>query len=238
MVEASSLAGQRLKLLKVKHTCHDCDLRRIIGRAREEGGFDLRESSLPIRCRGPFRRGDRIFSVGEPIDRVFALTSGSVAMVDPESAGRIVDFVLQGELFGVDALASRQHRYNAVALDRCWVCELPLDELEVHCEREPAILSQLMLQFGEHLNACRDRQQRFAGMAPIERLRELAGDLFQRLDSRLPPEEQRGWAGIGQEELADYLGIGVGELPALIEQCRSGVSGSGCHSLFDWVLGD
>jgi hypothetical protein len=49
VAEAISAAPQRMKLLKVKHTCHDCDLRRVIWRARELGGFDLRESSLPIR---------------------------------------------------------------------------------------------------------------------------------------------------------------------------------------------
>jgi CRP-like cAMP-binding protein len=147
----------------------------------------------------------------------------------------ITDFVLQGELFGVDALAGRSHCLDAVALDRCWVCELSLDELEVHCENQPAVLSQLMLLFGEHLNASRERHQRFQSMPLVERLQQLATDLYQRLDSRLPPEEQRGWPGIGADEIASWLEIEPSALHSLVDQCDHAAATPGCRLLFSRI---
>lgn len=84
--------------------------------------------------RGPFRKGDHLFRLGEQFHAVYAVRSGvfKTYVVDREGREHVLGFYMRGDILGLGAIYPEHYLCNAQALTPAVVCEFaygPLDQL-------------------------------------------------------------------------------------------------------------
>lgn len=136
-----SRSRHRLHLTKVKHNCHNCDLRQLLRKSGVED-HHLPGSLCTISCRGPYRPGDYLYRSGDPLAGIYAITSGAIKTeyITCTGALQVTGFFLRGDLLGAEALGEHRHTDDAIALETAWICELDLEALESLCAHHPELL--------------------------------------------------------------------------------------------------
>ena len=78
-----------------------------------------------------YRSGQRIHTIGQPFDTLFAVHSGflKTMIIDDHGDGQVLNFPMKGDLFGVDGIHTRCHSTEAVALTDCDLVLIPFQEL-------------------------------------------------------------------------------------------------------------
>ncbi|HEX7266291.1 MAG TPA: Crp/Fnr family transcriptional regulator, partial [Streptosporangiaceae bacterium] len=149
-----------------------------------------------------FRRGQVVFTQGDPSDALFVVISGRVkVVVRSADGGELTLTIIQpGGVFGELGIADSGPRSaDADALDECQLLLIPLETVQGICAREPPVVQAL-------LNST---------TATLRRLTEAASDLvFLDLPRRVAKvllSLPRGGDGIirpalSQEELAHQAG--------------------------------
>jgi len=149
-----------------------------------------------------FRRGQMVFTRGDPSDTLFVVISGRVkVVVRSADGGELTLTIIQpGGVFGELGIADGGPRSaDADALDECQLLLVPLETVQSICAREPSVAQAL-------LNSTTDT---------LRRLTEAASDLvFLDLPRRVAKvllSLPRGGDGVirpalSQEELAHQAG--------------------------------
>jgi CRP/FNR family transcriptional regulator len=77
-------------------------------------------------------RGEYLFRAGEPHTGIHAIKAGflKTCMPLPDGQQKIVGFHATGDALGLNALGSGEHATDAIALNGCEVCIIPLDKFE------------------------------------------------------------------------------------------------------------
>lgn len=77
-------------------------------------------------------RGDFLFRAREKLAGLYAVKAGFVktCMPLPDGQSKIVGFHAMGDVLGLDGLDTGVHRTDAIALNGCEVCMIPLDKFE------------------------------------------------------------------------------------------------------------
>ena len=86
-----------------------------------------------------FRANDPIFRVGDSLESLYVVKSGSIKTFIANQVGeeQILNFHSPGDILGMDGLPFNQHTSTAISLETSSVCAVPVNKLE-------EVLEQLM----------------------------------------------------------------------------------------------
>ncbi len=160
------------------------------------------------RCRH-VPRGDYLFRTGEPFHAVCAICTGSIKLcaLTEEGTTQVVGFHLPGELVGMGGVEDRQHRYDAVALERTEVCEIPFGRLEELAEQWPLLRRSIFRCLSGEIARGEDRLASFVGRkSAAARLAACLIGFSRRLEQRGLPGD-RLVLSMSRGDLASYLGL-------------------------------
>lgn len=154
------------------------------------------------------RTGEALYRKGDPQLSLFAVRAGflKTCAVLPGGERPILGYQIMGDVLGLDAIASGVHPTEAVALNGCEVCEIPLDRAERLmaagnglAANFRGLLSEQIARDGEHMVALGtfSARQRVAGF-----LLDLAARWALRGYS---PNEFD--LGLTRREIGSYLGL-------------------------------
>ena len=212
------MAELLVDIRKLRRSCADCSLRTLCLPAHI-GRDDIEALDQLVRARMPLDRGDALFHLGDPLDSLFVIRSGSVRTMQPgsEEDDQVIGFHLPGELVGLDAISDDQHRCTAIALERTSVCAIPYNRLQEIAGRIAGlqqqflrIISREMVRDHEHLLALGRRTAR-------ERLALFLNGLSERL-------KKSGHDGLdfrlsmSREDIASYLGLALETVSRLLSK--------------------
>lgn len=133
-------AAVRLDLKRLRNACSVCSLRELCLPA----GLDLEQINAVdklINRRRLVTRGEYLFRNNVPLQMLYAIRTGFIKTCVLHEDGReqVAGFHMSGDLMGLDAIGSGRHACDAVALEDCDVCEIPLDAIETLARRIPAL---------------------------------------------------------------------------------------------------
>ena len=157
--------------------CAACALRKF---CLANGSHDDLMPDMPANRRR-LKVGETLFKKGDTVGGLYAVRAGflKTCAVLPSGERRILGYHIMGDVLGLDALASGAHPTEAVALNSCEVCEIPIERAERMMAGRHAVslhlrglLSEQIAKAGDHMVALGafSARQRVAGF-----LLDLAG---------------------------------------------------------------
>lgn len=151
----------RLDLERLRRNCARCSLHQLCEPAGI-GARELERLDKVVRRRRPVTRGERLFHAGDPLGALFVGREGAfkTVLVTEDGEEQVLGFHLPGELIGLDALGSGEHRCEAVALTDASVCEVPYERLAGIAMQLPELQHHLLRLIGQRL----EREQDHVGM--------------------------------------------------------------------------
>ncbi len=162
-----------------------------------------------IRVRGPYEPGEYLYRRGTPMSAIYFVNKGLVRTETvSEDGGRFIgEFVHSGELLAVDAMHRGSHPADAIAIQRTWVCELPLTRLEALGDRHPALLRALLKRMSRRLDAGTMGAVERRAMLSHERIQAFVLDLYQRAGGHRGVASTRMCLPMAKGDIATYLGL-------------------------------
>ncbi|MFN7136341.1 MAG: helix-turn-helix domain-containing protein [Thermomonas sp.] len=196
-----------LDLARLRRSCADCSLHALCLPAGVDVE-DLGRLESVVQRRRPLARGDVLFRAGDPLGAVYVASEGSfkTVVVTPGGEEHVLGFHLPGELFGLDAVGSGQHRCEAVALADARVCELPFHQLAAVAARLPSLQQQLLRIMGQSAGLDHDHVEVLARRQASERIALFLHGLGERL-RRIGRPADDFQLPMSRDEIARYLGL-------------------------------
>ena len=115
-------------------------------------------------------RGEYLFHAHDPQIGIYAVKAGflKISIPLPDGQSKIVGFHAMGDVLGLESLGGGQHRSDAIALNGCEVCVIPLDKFEKLLEHptESAHVRQLLARHRFCSGDCRLADLRTGTDAP------------------------------------------------------------------------
>jgi CRP-like cAMP-binding protein len=155
-------------------------------------------------------------------DKVFSLMAGWAFRYKalPNGERQILDFVLAGDLIGLQAPMLGRLKHGVVALTEATVCEIGSSAVQHLFEVQPALGAALMQTLLiDHERA--DRRLLLLGrQRPTQRLTYLLLELFERMELRDGVRGDRCALPLTYAHLADALGLSRAQLARSLSELR------------------
>jgi len=203
------MSATPLDVLTLRRGCAQCTLQQLClpaGIGREE----LERLDEIVKRKRPVEVGERLFRQGDDMDAVFVARDGAfkTVLVNEEGDEQVIGFHLPGELIGLDALGSGEHRCEAVALTRANVCEVPFDDLSGVAAKIPGLQRQLMRVIGQSVGRDQDHREILARRQANERIALFLHGLSERFEKMgQAPDHLR--LPMSREDIARFLGLAL-----------------------------
>lgn len=125
-------------------SCSNCGLQKICF-ANGLLESDLKQLDGLVDRKPSLSKGELLFSSGDTFASLFAIRAGVIKVYsfDDNNMEVIHGFYLPGDIVGMEALAFKSHRFNAVALDVTTVCEIPFNQLADLANHIPNLNTQI-----------------------------------------------------------------------------------------------
>ena len=193
----------------LRRSCGQCSLQQLC-LAGGMGDEDLRRLDDIIRTRRPLKAGAHLFRMGEGMGSVFVTRDGAIKTVTYSEQGdeQIVGFHLPGELIGLDALATGEHRCDALALTDTSLCELPFVQLSEVAAQIPGLQQQLLRVIGMSLGRDQDHREILVRRQANERIALFLHGLSERLRG-IGRDPLRIRLPMSRIDIANYLGLAL-----------------------------
>ena len=194
---------------RLRRNCAQCSLRQLCLPA----GIDPAELELLdqiVRRRRPIARGERLFHAGDSMQSVYVARDGAFKTVAVSEDGeeQVVGFHLPGELIGLDALGSGEHRCEAVALTDANVCDVPFEQLADISAQLPSLRRQLLRVIGQSVDRDHDHLEILVRRQANERIALFLHGLGERL-RQLGQSDTRFRLPMSREDIARFLGLAL-----------------------------
>lgn len=196
-----------IDLAQLRRGCSQCSLQQLCLPAGIDSSDMARLDGI-VKRRRPVGRGERLFRPGDALHAVYLARNGAFKTVSINEDGeeQVIGFHLPGELIGLDALGSGEHRCEAVALTTANVCEVPFEELSSVAAQLPSLQHQLMRVIGQSADRDYDHMEMLVRKQANERIGLFLHSLSERLrhigqsgsDFKLP---------MSREDIARFLGL-------------------------------
>jgi len=186
--------------------CNHCDLR-VLCRPAGHGAEPL--PSRILKHRQQVRRGGYVFRMGQPCHSLYAICSGSAraSLLTPDGGMQVTGFHFSGDLIGAEALSTREHRCDVMAIEPVEVCEIAIHRLEEIAERTPAMQRTLLYLLSNELTHSQELLFAFLGKkSAMARLAAYLSGVARRLEQRGLPPGQTGLQ-MSRGDLGSYLGL-------------------------------
>jgi CRP/FNR family transcriptional regulator, anaerobic regulatory protein len=153
-------------------------------------------------------RGEALYSKGDTFNAIFAIRSGSFKSVAATGGGetKVTGLHLPAEVLGLDAINSRVHGYDAIALDHAEVCVITYRRLTSLALRRPDLHQRLLCILSADIARDGGLVLRLAGMPAKRRLAAFVLGLSMRYRA-LGYSATRLSIRIQRKDLASYLGL-------------------------------
>ncbi|MEJ2509756.1 MAG: helix-turn-helix domain-containing protein [Gammaproteobacteria bacterium] len=175
-----------------------------------------------LRRRGPYGRGDVLYSPGDPLDALYIVQVGSVKSVGVTGHGAeyITRFHLPGDLVGADAIDRGLHHWSAVALERTWLCAVPFEQVEALGGDIPGLGRALTRALSCELMTNEAALITLGKLNAEQRLLWFLNDLHGRLQARLGNSDQISLP-MSRADIASYLGMTTETVSRLLAQLQT-----------------
>jgi CRP/FNR family transcriptional regulator, anaerobic regulatory protein len=153
-------------------------------------------------------RGAALYRNGDSFDSLYAVRSGSFKSVGVSRAGqeKVTGLHLPGEMMGLDAINSRVHGYDAIALEDSEVCVVPYTRLTQLALRVPELQASLLRILSGDISRDQGLMLLLGGMDAEQRLAAFLLSLSKRYQ-RLGYAATRFSLRMTREEIGSYLGL-------------------------------
>ncbi len=198
-----------LPLQSLKVACSNCNLFQLcLPMGIEDADLDRLESI--IRRRKPIQRGELVYRVGDHLQSIYAIRSGSVKTYTFTEDGfeQVTGFHLSGELLGLDAISDDKHACTAKALETTYVCEIPFERFEELWQQVPSLPRQMVKLMSKELLHDQSLLMQLSKKSAEERLAAFLLNLSMRF-------KQRGFSAkefnlsMSRTDIGNYLGLAV-----------------------------
>jgi CRP/FNR family nitrogen fixation transcriptional regulator len=160
----------------------------------------LGEFAVPLHC----ERDTEIYAQDDPAEHCYRVVSGGVRIVKLMEDGRrhVAEFLLAGDLFGFDALAT--HDYAAQAITATEVRRYPRHIVERLTEQDSVLAGALRMLTIRKLRQVHDRVLLLGYKTTLERLAAFLLEMTRR-----GALDQRGHLALpmNRKDIADHLGM-------------------------------
>jgi len=198
--------------------CTSCNLRELC----LPGGIcmeDLEQVQNIVYARRRVKRGENLFSAGDPFESIYAIRSGflKTSVVDGEGREQVTGFFMGGELLGMDAIGSGSHNGTAVALEDSEVCVMPYSLIESMSRHYPQLQRHLHAVLSREIVRDHGVMMLLGSMRAEERLAAFLSNLSKRF-------VRRGYSQsdfhlrMTREEIGSYLGLKLETVSRLFSQ--------------------
>ena len=198
-----------IDLISLRRGCASCSLQQLCLPAGI-GMAELQQLEDIVKRKRPVEAGERLFRQGDSMGAVFVARDGAFKTVVVTESGeeQVIGFHLPGELVGLDALGTGEHRCEAVALTRANVCEVPFGELASVASRIPGLQRQLMRVIGQSVGRDQDHREILVRRQANERIALFLHGLSERLQKIGEPGD-RIRLPMSREDIARFLGLAL-----------------------------
>ncbi len=202
MIDAEIIDFNRLR-----SSCGQCSLHELCLPSTMSGA-DLARLDRLVQRRRPLPRGTALFRAGEPMSALYVARDGAFKTVALSEDGnvQVIGFHLPGEMIGLDALGSGQHRCDAEALGPATVCEIPFVELSRIAGELPSLQRQLLRIIGRGVARDQDHLEMMGRRHANERLALFLHSLSERYRTLGRPDDDFTLP-MSREDIASYLGM-------------------------------
>ena len=192
-------------------TCNHCDNKELcrllsIDLGEGSGIKNIKSSLIAV------NKTESIYRINAGLTYLYTVRNGSVKLVC--ESGRIIDFVLQGQVFGLDGLEKKCHQVNAVALEDSSICAFEIDSFLQVTSHMEAANSEFIKILGKRFN-----QQLEQLTSPVE-----AKIKFARFILKISNHQKRyGFSplvfslSMKRSDIANYLGISIETVSRLLQ---------------------
>jgi CRP/FNR family transcriptional regulator len=153
-------------------------------------------------------RGTVLYRNGDAFDSLYAVRSGAFKSVGFSRGGeeKVTGMHLPGELIGLDAISSRKHGYDAVALEDSEVCVIPYARLTQLALQIPELQAQLLRILSGDISRDQGLMLLLGGMDAEQRIAAFLLSLSRRYQ-KLGYAASRFSLRMTREEIGSYLGL-------------------------------
>jgi CRP/FNR family transcriptional regulator len=153
-------------------------------------------------------RGAALYRAGDAFDALYAVRSGSFKSVGVSRGGeeKVTGLHLPGEVMGLDAINSRSHGYDAIALEDSEVCIVPYAKLTELALRIPDLQAQLLRILSGDISRDQGLMLLLGGMDAGQRIAAFLLSLSRRYQ-KLGYAATRFSLRMTREEIGSYLGL-------------------------------
>jgi CRP/FNR family transcriptional regulator len=175
----------RLDQYKPRNACSVCGAREGCLPAGVDA-IDIGVIDNLVTRRRVVERGEYLYRANTPLVSLYAIRAGFVKSSALHMDGReqVVGFHMPGDVMALDAIGDGRHVCDAIALDNCEVCEIPLEPLEALCRRNPSMQRHFHRMLSRELVRKRGVMLLLGSMRAEERLAAFLLDMSKRFAAR------------------------------------------------------
>ena len=153
-------------------------------------------------------KGSSLYRSGDEFVSLYAVRSGSFKSVGSSRAGeeKVTGLHLPGEMMGLDAISTRQHGYDAIALEDSEVCTIPYARLTQLAQRMPQLQAHLMQILSGDISRDHGLMLLLGAMDAERRIAAFLLSLSRRYQ-KLGYAAARFSLRMTREEIGSYLGL-------------------------------
>lgn len=204
---AASGAARCAKSAARAVSCSSCSLRGVCLPCGLDGAR-LSEMDDLTHLKRRVEKGATLFRAGAAFEALYAVKSGSFKSVGVSRSGeeKVTGLHLPGEVLGLDAINSRTHGFDAIALEDSEVCIVPFAKLTQMALRLPDLQAQLLRILSGDISRDQGLMLLLGGMDAEQRLAAFLLSLSRRYQ-RLGYATTRFSLRMTREEIGSYLGL-------------------------------
>ncbi len=202
-LESGSKAGGTTSTV----SCSKCCLRGIC-LPRGLDADSMGEMDQLTRLKRKAARGATLYRTGDHFDAVYAVRSGAFKSVGISRNGleKVTGLHLPGEVMGLEAISTRKHRYEAIALEDSEVCVIPFAQLTQLALRLPELQAQLLRTVSGDISRDQGLMLLLGSLDAEQRLAAFLLSLSKRYQN-LGYSPTRFSLRMTREEIGSYLGL-------------------------------
>ena len=153
-------------------------------------------------------KGGTLYRAGDGFESLYAVRSGSFKTVGVSRHGdeKVTGLHLPGEVMGLEAINTRRHGYDAIALEDSEVCVIPFPALSQLSLRIPELQQQLLRILSGDISRDQGLMLLLGGMDAEQRLAAFLLSLSRRYQ-KLGYAATRFSLRMTREEIGSYLGL-------------------------------
>jgi CRP/FNR family transcriptional regulator, anaerobic regulatory protein len=153
-------------------------------------------------------KGAPLYRSGDAFGSLFAIRGGSFKSVGSSRAGeqKVTGLHLPGEVMGLEAINTRRHGYDAIALEDSEVCIIPYAQLTQLSQRMPQLQGQLLRILSGDISRDQGLMLLLGAMDAEQRVAAFLLSLSRRYQ-KLGYAAARFSVRMTREDIGSYLGL-------------------------------